>query len=409
MIRTLLGLDRSEARSTGGFQEFFLSGADLAHFGGFRSASGKVVNNETALTVSAVYGSIRILSESVATLPMDAMIEWDGAHRPYRPTPEWLTFVNGPFSRIDVLSQTMVSLLTDGNAYLATYRNGTGQVVWVEVLDPATVHPERVGAQILYHVNGRTGLTAMDILHIPGMMLPGAIKGVSPVGYAREAIGLSMAATEYGAAFFGNGAIPKTVVEAPGSISEQGVARLKAAWNDTHQGSGNSGKLAVLTEGASFKTVSLSPDDSQFLDTRRFQVSDIARIYGVPPHLLADASGSTSWGSGLASQNATFLQHSLRPWLERIEAGLTFVMHSEGHSVSSFVKLNVDGLLRGDNKDRMNSYAAGLQNGIYTINEVRALEDLPPVAWGDEPLILKSKPAGTELDEANPVVPSEET
>lgn len=381
MIRELLGM-KTERRSMT-FQDVWGSGADLI-LGGRRTASGKTVNPETALTVSAVYGSIRILADNVSTFPIDSFIRRDGARKPYRPRPEWLEFREGPFGKIEVLGQTMVSLLTDGNAYLATYRDRLGRIVWVEVLDPAAVSVERNGHELTYRVNGQP-VTRMDVLHIPGLMLPGAIEGISPIAYARESIGLSMAATEYGASFFGNGAVPGALVEVPGTLSEAGLRMMKASWQAAHGGSGNAHKLAVLTEGAKFTQVSISPEDAQFLQTRQFQVSDIARIYGVPPHLLGDTQKSTSWGSGLAEQNVAFVQHSLRPWVERIEAALTYAMHTEGHPRAAFVKLNVDGLLRGDHERRMNSYAVGIAAGIYTVNEARAWEDLPPVPWGDEP------------------------
>lgn len=396
MIRSLLGLDEKRSMT---FQDVWGMGLDAA---GRSTASGKAVSPDTALTVSAVYGSVRIISDNVATFPLDSFIRWDGARRPYRPRPTWMDFQAGPFGKIEVISQAVVSLLTDGNAYLALYRDPMGQVVWMEVLDPAQVTVERFGSDVRYTVNGTSGLTRMDILHIPGMMLPGELEGVSPITYARESIGLSMASTEYGAAFFGNGAVPGVVVEVPGTLSEAGVARLKAAWNDAHQGAGNAHKLAVITEGAKFSKITVDPEDAQFLETRAFQVADIARIYGVPPHLLGDASGSTSWGSGLAEQNVAFVQHSLRPWVERVEAGLTQVMRTEGHSPSAFVKMNLDGLLRGDPARAMEDFTLGIEAGIYTVEEVRAWKDLPPLPKQPDPAPAPAPPTP-------PTPPQEET
>jgi HK97 family phage portal protein len=358
------------------FQDIWGMGYDQT---GLPTKAGTVVSYDTAMTVSAVYGSIRILSDNIATLPIDAYQHIDDVRVKYRPRPEWLDFRLGPFGKIEVISQMLVSLLLDGNAYVATYRDATGTIVWMEVLDPKQVVPQRVGSEVRYSVNGQPSVSSMDILHITGMTMPGDLSGISPVTAARESIGLSIASTEYGAAFFGNGAVPGTVVEVPGQLSEQGIKQLKNAWNEKHQGVGNSHKLAVVTEGAKFSKITVDPDDAQFLQTREFQISDIARIYGVPPHLLADASGSTSWGSGLAEQNTMFVQQSLRPWVERIEEGLTTAMLMEGRPSNTFIKLNVDGLLRGDHKQRMDSYAIGLSNGIYTIDEVRAYEDLPPL------------------------------
>jgi HK97 family phage portal protein len=381
------------------FQDLWGMGYDASHHG---TKSGKRVTYDTAMTVSAVYGSVRILSDNISTLPLDTFQRIDGTRRPYRPRPEWLNFTDGPYNRIEVLGQVMVSLLLDGNAYIATYRDRSGLIVWLEVLDPRQVEPEKVGSTIRYSVNGQPSVDALDILHITGMMMPGAVKGISPVTAARETIGLAIAATAYGAAFFGNGAVPGSVVEVPGQLSADGIKALRAAWEERHRGAENAHRLAVITEGAKFSKLTVDPEDAQFLETREFQVSDIARIYGIPPHLLSDASGSTSWGSGLAEQNTAFVQQSLRPWVERIEAAFTFALHTEGRPSNTFVKLNVDGLLRGSNKDRMMSYQIGLQNGLYTINEVRALEDLGPVEWGDRPLVINPQAPGTK-----PVVISE--
>jgi HK97 family phage portal protein len=355
--------------------------------GGTVTSSGVSVDRESAMRVSAVFGSVRILSETISTLPAGAYIREGGARKPVRARPRWLDSPNPAMrlGRIDVLSQVMTSLLLDGNAYLATARRPTGEVVSITVLDPAKVTPEDVKingrTRRLYRAEGQLW-EPFDILHIPGMMLPGATEGLSPVGYAKETIGLALAAQEFGARFFGNGALPGALVEVPTSMSDQGVRQLKAAWRETHGGVSNSHKLGVLTEGAKFAKITLDPDDAQFLETRQFQVPDIARVFGVPPHLLADASNSTSWGSGLAEQNLAFAQHSLRPWVERIEQGLTWLLVSEGVNVRAFVKLDLNGLMRGSLAERMAAYSTGLQQGIYNLDEVRALEDLAPIPNG---------------------------
>lgn len=370
-LRRVLGL-RSEERSMGDWAR------DITVSLAPRTASGKDVTPESALQVSAVYGSIRILAETISTLPAGAYIRNGGA-RYWYPAPEWLEKPAAHLGRIELLSQAMVSSLLAGNAYIATTRQG-GRIVSAIPLDPHMVTPERVDGRIIFHAAGQI-YGPQDILHIPGLMLPGSIVGVSPISYARESIGLSLAAQEYGAAFFGNSGVPSAVVEVPGPLTETGKAQLKAAWNDLHKGSSNAARLGVLTEGAKLTKVTLAPDEAQFLQTRAFQVPDIARIFGVPPHLLADASGSTSWGSGLAEQNVAFAQHSLRPWVERLEAGLTRLFQSaEASGTSAFIKLNMAGLERGSLETRMATYSIGLQQGIYNLDEVRAFEDLPPIA-----------------------------
>ena len=153
-----------------------------------------------------------------------------------------------------------------------------------------------------------------------GLVKPGDITGVSPITAAREMIGLGIGAQKYGGAFFGNSGIPNAIVEVNGQLSPEGVDQLKSAWNTMHKGASKAHRLAVLTEGAKFSKISVNPEDSQFLETRQSTVGDVARMYGVPPHLLADASGSTSWGSGLHEQNVAFSMYSLRPYVTRLEA-----------------------------------------------------------------------------------------
>lgn len=411
MIRRFFGLE-DEARDLS-FQDVWGTGLDITSYR--RTAAGKHVTQDTALEVSAVYGSVRIISDGLSTLPIDSFIRYSGVRKPFRPKPGWLYFEQGPHRKTAVMSQITTSLLLDGNAFVGTHRDAEGKIQRLDPLDPRQVEvytDDSTGMPYYTINNERFGIR--DILHIPGMMLPGEKRGVSPIKAARETIGLSAAATEFGAAFFGNGALPGMTAEVPGQLSPEGVKALKAAWEEAHQGSGNSHRLAVLTEGAKFNKVTISPDDAQFLQTRAFQVADIARIYGVPPHLLADASGSTSWGSGLQEQNTAYVQHTLRPWVERVEEAFSWLMFSEGTPPGAFVKLNVDGLLRGDHQRRMGAYIQGIQYGIYSVNEVRAWEDLPPIEGGDihlAPLNLADieSPQITEAGAPPPVMPTDDS
>lgn len=342
------------------------------------------VNTDQAMRLSAVFACLRLLSEAIATLPLDTFIRDRGTRRPWRPRPDYLSFQPPQGSRIDYLSQVMLSLLTDGNAYVLTPRNELGDPVDLIVLDPTAVTVSRAGGELQYRV-GETQLDPVfDVMHIPGMKLPGSLKGLSPIAYARETIGLGLSAQRFGAAFFDNGALPSAVIEAPNDMTQPAVDRFRAMWNDRHQGVGNAHRIGVLTQGAKLSKVSVNPNDAQFLETRAFQVPDIARIFGVPPHLIADASNSTSWGSGLAEQNVAFGQFSLRPWTERIEDGHTRLLSTHGMP-DVFVKLNLDALLRASLKDRYEAYAVGIDHGWLVPNDALKLEDMPPVPWGDQP------------------------
>lgn len=356
-------------------------------------AGSVAVNSDSAMRLSAVFACLRILSEAISTLPLDTFIRQNGARFPYRPRPEYLSFQPpNQGSRVDYLSQVMLSLLIDGNAFVATPRNGLGVPVDLIVLDPTKVEINRVNRRVEYRVSGELVDMPLDMMHIKGMTLPGHLRGLSPIAYARETIGLGLAAQRFGKKFFENGSLPGAVIEAPGTMSKEAIKRFKDTWEDNHAGVANANRIGVLTEGARLTKVSVAPNDAQFLETRAFQVPDVARIFGVPPHLIADASNSTSWGSGLAEQNLAFGQFSLRPWIERIEDAHGRLLTTHGLP-NVFVKLNLDALLRASLKDRYESYAIGINNRFQTVNEARRLEDMAPLPGGDE---FYSEPTPTD-------------
>lgn len=371
---------------------------------GNRSAAGKHVSPDSALQISAVWGCVRVISDSVSTLPMDSFIREGGVRRGYL-RPDWMRFEVGPWTKIDVISQALVSLLLHGNAYIATYRNDEGRVIYMEVLDPNAVSVVARQGEQFYKITttkGTNEATRNDVLHIRGMTLPGQLEGVSPITYCRETIGVSLAAQEYGASFFGNGALPLAVVETDRAMSPTGVKTMVDGWDAIHQGTSNANKLAVLTEGAKLNKVSISPDDAQFLQTRAFQVNEVARIFGVPVNLLQHSEGP-ELGQTLSDKNIHFVQHTLRPWIERLELAFSWLMWSEGQTRRSFIKLNIDGLQRGDHATRFQTYSNAVIQGIMTVNEVRALEDLPPVPWGDKPISVQVNDQGSPSTEpANP-------
>lgn len=343
---------------------------------------GGVVTADSSMRLSAVFACLRLLSEAISTLPLDTFMRRNGTRQPYRPRPAYLSFQPEQGSRIDYLSQVMLSLLTDGNAFVATPRDSLGVPYDLVVLDPCLVSVDRYAGEIRYRVGGRPVDMPNDLMHIKGMTLPGQLRGLSPIAYARETIGLGLAAQRFGQAFFENGALPGAVIEAPGTMSDPAIKRFRETWNAGHQGVANAHRIGVLSEGAKLSKVSVAPNDAQFLETRAFQVPDVARIFGVPPHLIADASNSTSWGSGLQEQNLAFGQFSLRPWIERIEDAHGRLLTTHGLP-DVFVKLNLDALLRASLKDRYESYAIGIENQFLLRNEVRKLEDMPPLPGGD--------------------------
>jgi len=389
------------------FSDVYGKGLDLFGYGG-GTKTGLAVTTDTALEVSTVFACVRVLSDTVSTLPMDQMRRSDGVPRPQRPRAPWLEFRQGPWNKVQFFGQVMTSLLTDGNAYVVTVRDSDGFIQWLDILDPKKVTPRRVAGSTVYDISlenaqART-VGPMDIKHVQGLMLPGRLEGISPIEYAKETIGLARAATEFGGAFFGNGAIPGSTIEVPGILSPTAASVIKDSWEQAHRGVGNSGRIAVLTEGAKYAKVTMSPDEAQFLQTRQFQVPDIARFFGVPLQLL-NAEGP-QFGDTTAEQNVAFVQHSLRPWIERLEAAFTDLIVSEDPLSRSFVRFNVNGLLRGNMTERYNVWSLAVTQGILTINEVRKEEGLPPVEWGDEPISVQVQEEPTP--EALPEAPAEE-
>ena len=405
--RSLLPFELRGVDSPVSFSDVFGKGLDLFGYGG-NTKTGLVVTTETALEVSTVYACFRIISEGISTLPIDQKRRVSGVPGPSRPRAEWLDFEFGPWTKIEILGMIVTSLLSDGNAYVVTARNDEGQIMWLDILDPSKVTPKRLSTgEVVLDVSLDNGSTRtvgpMDLHQIRGMMLPGSLKGLSPIQYAKETIGLGRAATEFGGAFFGNGAIPGSTIEVPGQLSPTAAKVIKDSWEQAHRGVGNSGRIAVLTEGAKYAKVTLSPEEAQFLQTRSFQVPDIARFFGVPTSLL-QAEGVV-FGDTTSENNTAFVQHTLRPWIERIEEAFTALLRSEGRPRGNYVEINTLGLTRGNEQDRMAVYSTAVVQGIYTINEVRKWEGLPPVEWGDEPQSVQVQEQAPPEPEPEPEAP----
>lgn len=243
-------------------------------------------------------------------------------------------------------------------------------------------------------------LQPSDVLHIPGLGFDGLV-GYSPIAMAKNAIGMAIACEEYGAKFFANGAAPGGVLEHPGTIKDP--QRVRESWQSTFGGSGNANKIAVLEEGMKYTPIGISPEQAQFLETRKFQINEIARIFRVPPHMVGDLEKSSF--SNIEQQSLEFVKYTLDPWVIRWEQSIQRSLLSQDEKVAYFVKFNLEGLLRGDYQSRMNGYAIGRQNGWMSANDIRELENLdriPAEEGGDLYLIngnmLPLKNAGAFAD-----------
>lgn len=365
------------------------------------TSSGNVVTERTAMQTTAVYACVRVLSEAIAGLPLNLYrYTPDGGkekainHPLYNllhdaPNPEMTSFI---------FRETLMShLLLWGNAYAQIIRNGTGRPIALYPLLPSKMDVSRAAnGQLIYTYSKDSDefgadnrcqqivLSQDEVLHVPGLGFDGLI-GYSPIAMAKNAIGMSLAAEQYGALFFANGATPGGILEHPGIVKDP--VKLRESWHAQFSGT-NRHNVAVLEEGMTFQQLSIPPDQAQFLETRKFQIDEIARIFRVPPHMVGDLEKSTF--SNIEQQSLEFVKYTLNPWCVRWEQAMNqqLVLPSERSQV--FTKFNVDGLLRGDYQSRMNGYAIGRQNGWLSANDIRELEDMnriPAEQGGDTYLV----------------------
>jgi HK97 family phage portal protein len=350
--------------------------------------AGVEVNPETAIRMSTVYACVRLLGDTIASLPMGAYVR-RGRNRisyaaVYGSIPEWVNKPNPDATRLEFLEQVISSLNIHGNAYILTVRDNIGEVIELYCLNPERVRINRPtpNAPIEYEVTVYDAgqmyvekLTKNDVLHIPMFRLPGEHYGLGPIGAARTTLGAAMASDVYAASYFGNAANPGGIIEIPTELTQEQAADLGRDWNISHAGPGRAGRIGILTGGATFKPLQLNAQDAQLLDTRKFNVEEIARLFRVPLSLLGHpVSGAMSFAS-VEAQNLSFVQHSLRPLLERLEQALSGLLpESDG-----FIKFNLDALLRGTTLERYEAYTKGLREGFLSLNDVRSVEDLAPL------------------------------
>lgn len=356
-----------------------------------RTTSGKPVNERTAMQTTAVYACVRILAEAVASLPLHVYeYQDDGGKKLVHDHPLYYLLHDEPNPEMTsfVFRETLMShLLIWGNAYAQIIRDGAGRVLGLYPLLPDKMDVQRDDKGNIYYVYSRNSdenpmfkeygnirLKAEDVLHIPGLGFDGLI-GYSPIAMAKNAVGMTLACEEYGASFFANGANPGGVLEHPGVLKDP--SKVRESWNSVYRGVSNAHKIAVLEEGMKYQQIGIPPEEAQFLETRKFQVNEIARLYRIPPHMVGDLDKSSF--SNIEQQSLEFVKYTLDPWVIRWEQSLQRSLLLSGEKGKYFIKLNVDGLLRGDYQSRMNGYAVGRQNGWFSANDIREMENMNPI------------------------------
>lgn len=356
-----------------------------------RTTSGKPVNERTAMQTTAVYACVRILAEAVASLPLHVYeYQDDGGKKLVYDHPLYYLLHDEPNPEMTsfVFRETLMShLLIWGNAYAQIIRDGAGRVLGLYPLLPDKMEVQRNDKGNIYYVYSRNSdenptfkeygnikLKAEDVLHIPGLGFDGLI-GYSPIAMAKNAVGMTLACEEYGASFFANGANPGGVLEHPGVLKDP--SKVRESWNSVYRGVNNAHKIAVLEEGMKYQQIGIPPEEAQFLETRKFQINEIARLYRIPPHMVGDLDKSSF--SNIEQQSLEFVKYTLDPWVIRWEQSLQRSLLLPGEKGKYFIKLNVDGLLRGDYQSRMNGYAVGRQNGWFSANDIREMENMNPI------------------------------
>jgi len=367
----------------------YYSGSNYTYLFG-PTTSGKTVNEFTAMQTTAVYSCVRILAEAVASLPLHVYrYKENGKERVYNhhlyhilhnePTTEMSSFV---------FRETLMShLLIWGNAYAQIIRDGAGRVVALYPLLPNKMTVSRDKNGEIYYIYTTTSdenpnfkdygsvvLRKQDVLHIPGLGFDGLV-GYSPIAMAKNAVGMTIATEEYGASFFANGANPGGVLEHPGVLKDP--KKVRDSWNEVYRGTANAHKIAVLEEGMKYQQIGIPPEEAQFLETRKFQINEIARLYRIPPHMVGDLEKSSF--SNIEQQSLEFVKYTLDPWVIRWEQAMQRSLLLPKEKQEFFIRLNVDGLLRGDYQSRMNGYSVARQNGWLSANDIRVMEDMNPI------------------------------
>jgi HK97 family phage portal protein len=351
------------------------------------SKAGTAVTEITAMQTAAVYACVRVISESIASLPLHVFRRNENGAKAmpehylynllhYSPNPEMSSFV---------FRETLMShLLIWGNAYAQIIRDGGGRVIGLYPLLPNKMQIYRGDNGKLYYTywrdnderrpcdkSGAITFTREEVLHIPGLSFDG-LYGYSPIALAKNAVGMAIATEDYGASFFANGANPGGILEHPDTVGNP--EDVRSAWETLYKGAHNSNRVAVLEDGLKFKAVSIPPEQAQFLQTRKFQLNEIARIFRVPPHMIGDLDKSSF--SNIEQQSLEFVKYCINPWVERWEQSMQMSLITPSEKNTHYIKFNIDGLMRGDYETRMKGYSVGIQNGFLSPNDVRRLEDL---------------------------------
>lgn len=365
-------------------------------FDGSASKTGIAITEDNAMRLSAVFGAVRVISETIASLPWDVKQDVDNTthNASAHPINKLIHAPNAMMTDFNFREVCQAHLCLHGNAFIAIRRNEAGQPVKL-----IPVHPDRVSVKVykdekFYTIDqGKETFDDTEMIHILGLSFDGIV-GKSVIEAARESIGLGLAADQFGGSFFGNGANVSAILTHPGKLSDEAYKRLMVSWERRYSGLDNSHKTAILEEGMSLQKVSISPSESQFLETRKFGVEDIARFFRIPLAYLGSLENSST-RANIEEQGIQFQRNTILPWVKRWEAEFNRKLFPGDDAY--YIRMNMDGLLRGDISSRYSSYATARQWGWLSVNDIRRHENLDPIENGDTYLQpLNMVEAGTD-------------
>jgi HK97 family phage portal protein len=359
----------------GSFQQLFGSGMLFER----PSASGMTVTEDTSLRLSAVYACVRLISDTISTLPYDQYIRRDGQRFAYSPKDSWIDRPSTEMPRTTFWKQIIISLLLDGNAFVLVTRSGN-EIVDLTPLNPNQVRVERRDGRKVFIINNTQTVGTDQMLHLTEMLMPGELRGVSRIMQAKESLGLGLALEEYAAQFFGNGAYAGGVLEFPDKLSPEQRKEIRDTWNAVHQGPKRAHRVGMLWGGGKFNPLTVDPTASQLVDQRKFAVEEIARIFRVPPFMLGVSENAAMAFASIEQQQLFFRQHTIQPYVEMLEDHFQMLLENP----ATFIKFNMSSIVRADLSSRYSAYNVALLAGFMSVNDVRRLEDLGPVDDGDQ-------------------------
>ena len=343
------------------------------------------LDNDRALTLTAVWCAIRLLSESVSSLPCSVYTKQSNGDKIEDPNNRIYDLIkyrpNNYQNKITFFEYIMMSICTSGNSYVQILRDESGRPIQLIPINPDNVDTVINDGELFYQINQGGVLDAADVLHFKTLTDDG-IKGISPIDQCKKALNWGLNVEEFGDTFFKNGAKPSSVLSTDRALSEQAIERLKNSFSTTYSKLKNSNATIILEEGLTFKPISISPEQAQFLSSRQFSIEEVARCWNIPPHMLKDLSKSSF--NNIEMQSQEFVTYTLMPYLTRIENEMNYKLFRTNERGKTFIEFNVNGLLRGDVKSRTEAYKSAITNGYMSINEVRQKENLNSIEGGDK-------------------------